>query len=128
MTRPARLAAVLGSLLLGAVSGLSATVVHRSWWGLALGLAAALVVLAWLPPGGVRLAFSLGWIAPIARTATTGPGGDLLIASDAMGWSFLAGSAVLLVGALTTLGMSGGAAPHDAARHAEGPGTRGPAS
>lgn len=98
-----RAAQVLLALVVGAVSGAAGTVLHRQWWGLALALATGLVVLAWLPPGSVRLAFALGWWVPVLRGSLSLPSGGFLIASDALGWSFLAGSGVLLVTALLTL-------------------------
>jgi hypothetical protein len=102
------LAAVAGAAVAGAVSGVAGTVLHQQWWGLALALVTGLVSLAWLPPGGVRLAFAVGWCLPVLRGALERPAGGFLIASDAAGWSFLAGSFVLLVAALAT--VRGGAA------------------
>src|SRR3712207_8495956 len=43
----------------------------------ALAMATGLVVLAWLPPGGVRLAFTLGWCVPVLRGALARPAGGL---------------------------------------------------
>lgn len=103
MTRVARfLAIVVATLLVGAVSGAAGVLVHQAWWGLALALAAALASIAWLPRGLLRPAFAAGWLASVARASVTAPGGDFLIAADAAGWSFLAGSLVLLVAALAT--------------------------
>jgi hypothetical protein len=93
----------LAALLVGAGSGAAGTLLHREWWGLALALVTGLVVLAWLPPGLVRLAFAIGWCVPVLRGALERPAGGFLIASDARGWSFLGGSFVLLVAALTTV-------------------------
>ena len=83
-----------------------ATLLHQRWWGLALALTTGLVVLAWLPPGAVRVAFALGWCVPVLRGALERPAGGFLIGADAPGWSFLAGSAVLLVAALATVGSA----------------------
>jgi hypothetical protein len=94
----------LAALVVGLVSGAAGTLVHQRWWGLVLALAAALAVLAWLPAGGVRLAFAVGWCVPVLRGALERPGGGFLISADAAGWSFLAGSAVLLVAAVVTAG------------------------
>lgn len=106
------LAAVLAALLVGAVSGAAGTLLHQRWWGLALALGTGLVVLAWLPPGVVRLAFALGWWVPVARGALERPAGGFLISADTAGWSFLAGSAVLLLAALATI-ASGRRRPAD---------------
>lgn len=97
------LVAVPAALVVGVVSGASGTVLHQRWWGLALALVAGLVVLAWLPPGVVRLAFALGWCIPVARGVLERPAGGFLISADTAGWSFLAGSAVLLLAALATV-------------------------
>jgi hypothetical protein len=93
---------VVLALLVGALSGAAGTLLHQRWWGLALALATGLVVLAWLPPGVGRVAFALGWWVPVLRGALERPAGGFLIGADAPGWSFLAGSAVLLVAALAT--------------------------
>lgn len=99
-----RAALALGALAVGLVSGAAGTLVHQRWWGLVLALASALAALAWLPAGGPRVAFAAGWCIPVLRGALERPGGGVLIAGDAIGWSFLAGSAVLLVAAVTTAG------------------------
>jgi hypothetical protein len=109
-----------GAGLVGVVSGVAGTLLHQHWWGLALALGTGLVVLAWLPAGGVRLAFALGWCLAVARGAVARPAGGFLISSDALGWSFLGGSAVLLVAALATV------ASHR--ERADDPGVRGPAT
>ena len=67
----------LAALVVGLVSGAAGTLVHQRWWGLALALAAELAVLAWLPAGGVRLAFAVLLVAALV-TAGAGrrtPGG-----------------------------------------------------
>ena len=89
--------------LVGAVSGAAGTLLHQQWWGMVLALGTGLVVLAWLPPGGVRLAFALGWVVAVLRGVLQLTAGGFLIGSDAPGWSFVAGSGVLLVAALATL-------------------------
>jgi hypothetical protein len=110
----------LAAAVVGVVSGAAGTLLHQHWWGLALALGTGLVVLAWLPPGVVRLGFAVGWCAPVLRGALARPAGGFLIASDAMGWSFLAGSFVLLVAALVTVASRRG--------HGEDPGFGGPAT
>lgn len=98
------------ALVVGMVSGVAGTLLHQHWWGLALALGTALVVLAWLPPGVVRVAFALGWCLPVLRGAIARPAGGFLIGADAPGWSFLAGSLVLLVAALVTVWSPRGSA------------------
>ncbi|GAA1936652.1 hypothetical protein [Nocardioides hwasunensis] len=96
--------------VVGMLSGAAGTLLHHYWWGLLLALVAGLGALAWLPPGGVRLGFAIGWCLPVVRGAVERAGGGFLIASDAQGWSFLAGSFVLLVAALVTVASGRGRA------------------
>lgn len=92
------------ALVVGAVSGAAGTLLHQHWWGLALALGAGLASCAWLPPGGVRLAFAVGWCLSVARAAVERPAGGFLISAGPAGWSWIAGSLVLLVAALVTVG------------------------
>jgi hypothetical protein len=117
-----RALAALAALAVGVVSGAAGALLHQRWWGLALALATALVVLAWLPPGGVRLAFAVGWCVAALRGAVTRSGGGFLVGSDAAGWSFMAASVVLLLAAL----LSAGAGRRRRPRHADDHGDRGP--
>lgn len=110
----------LAALVVGVISGTAGTLLHQHWWGLALALGTGLVVLAWLPPGVVRVSFALGWCVPVLRGALERPAGGFLIAADAPGWSFMAGSLVLLVAALVTVAAGSG--------RSEDPGLRGPAT
>ena len=100
----------LAALLVGAVSGAAGTLLHQHWWGLALALVTGLVVLAWLPPGAGRVAFATGWCVPVLRGVLERPAGGFLISADAPGWSFLGGSLVLLVAAVTTVASRRGRA------------------
>lgn len=113
------LGALLAGALVGLLSGASATLLHREWWGLALALATGLVVLALAPPGPARVGFALGWCAPVLRGALPGPGGGFLVAADDRGWSLIAGSAVLLLAAVATVRSGRRAAPTRA--HDPGP-------
>ena len=92
----------LVTVVVGGVSGAAGVLLHQASWGLALALAAGLATLAWLPPGSLRVGFAAGWLVTVSRATLTLPAGDYLIASDAAGWSFLAGSLVLVVAALAT--------------------------
>ena len=112
------------ALPVGAVSGVAGVLVHQAWWGLVLGLSAALVTLAWLPTGPLRVGFAAGWSVTVLRATLTLPAGDYLISSDAAGWSFVAGSLVLVTAALATLGSGSGRR----AAHAEDHGVRGQAT
>jgi hypothetical protein len=118
----------LAAFLVGVLSGAAGTVLHQEWWGMALGLGTALVVLAWLPPGGVRLAFALGWCLPVLRGALARPAGGFLVGADAMGWSFLAGSSVLLLAALATVRSGHPPARRPVPGSGGDPGDQGPSS
>lgn len=96
--------------IVGLVSGAAGTLLHQHWWGSALALTTGLVVLGWLRPGVVRLAFALGWCLAVTRGALERPAGGFLIGSDAQGWSFLAGSFVLLLAALVSVASRPGRA------------------
>lgn len=116
----AALVALAAALVVGLVSGAAGTLLHQHWWGLALALGTGLVVLAWLPPGGVRILFAGGWCVAVLRGALARPAGGFLIAADAPGWSFIGGSLVLLVAALATVRGGG--------RRADDHGLQGPAT
>jgi hypothetical protein len=116
--------AALAALAVGVVSGTAGALLHQAWWGLAIALGTALVVLAWLPPGALRVAFAAGWCVAAIRGAVTRSGGGFLVGSDAAGLSFLAGSAVLLVAAVVSAAAAGRVRP----RHADDQGDRGPAT
>jgi hypothetical protein len=100
----------LAALVVGALSGAAGTLLHQRWWGLALALVTGVVVLAWLPPGAGRVAFAVGWWVPVLRGTLERPAGGFLIGADAPGWSFLAGSAVLLLASLATVASRRGRA------------------
>lgn len=93
------LAAVVAAGLAGLVSGVAAVLTHTSWPWLALGVAAAVTTLWWLP-AGPRLVFAGGWAVAVARTSLTRPEGDYLVSDNAQGWTLLAFSVVVVVGAL----------------------------
>ena len=120
-----RAALGLAALVVGLVSGAAGTLVHQRWWGLFLALASALAALAWLPAGGPRVAFAVGWCVPVLRGALERPGGGSLIAADAVGWSFLAASAVLLVAAVATAGAGRRTPGTEGRGGADDPGVRG---
>jgi len=115
----------LAALVVGLASGAAGTLVHQRWWGLVLALAAALAALAWLPAGAARLAFAVGWCVPVLRGALERPGGGFLISADAAGWSFLAGSAVLLVAAVATARSGRRTPAEEQPGRADDPGVRG---
>lgn len=102
MTPAVRLSAVLGVLAVGALTGAATVLLHQWWWGLALGVAAAVASLLWLPRGWLRAALAAGWCVAVARATLTRPEGDFLVPGNDRGWTLLAASAGLLLVALAT--------------------------
>lgn len=93
-----RLAAGLG---IGVVVGTVGTAVHRALpWGLALALASVIAVgilaRAW-GGGATVLATGLGVASSVALLGGRGPGGDVLVAADAVGWVWYLGAALAAV-------------------------------
>ncbi|WP_278236784.1 DUF6113 family protein [Isoptericola sp. AK164] len=93
---------VLG-LLLGGVVGLIGTVGHRmAWWDLPLGLALALALTlsaavlcrAWAGVGTL-LACGAGWLVTVQLLAAEGPGGDVLVPADTVGYVWTYGGLLL---------------------------------
>ena len=99
--------AALVLVAVGAGGGLAAALVHASWWGLLLGLAAAAVSTWTLPAGGWRFAFMLGWFGAIAYAVLPRSEGDYLIPATTAGYAVLGGSFVLFLIALATLPRPG---------------------
>lgn len=92
-------------VLVGAVAGLAAVLLHQHAWGLVLGLAAAAVAALALPRGWwSRLAFMLGWTGAVGYATVPRPEGDYLIPANASGYALLGGSFLLLLVALATSG------------------------
>lgn len=102
-----RVVATLALVAVGAGGGLAAALVHASWWGLLLGLAAAAVTMRALPAGGWRFAFMLGWFGAIAYVVLPRAEGDYLIPATTAGYGVLGGSFVLFLIALATLPRPG---------------------
>ena len=102
-----RALAALALLVVGAGGGLAAALVHGSWWGLLLGLAAAALATGALPAGGMRFAFMLGWFGAIASAVLPRPEGDYLVPATNGGYGLLGGSFLLFLVALSTLPRPG---------------------
>jgi hypothetical protein len=91
-------------LLVGAVTGLAAVLVHQRWWSLALVVAAVGATVAALPPGWrTRLPFALGFAAVLALAMTPRGEGDYLVAADAHGYVLLALGLAVVLTAIVTL-------------------------
>lgn len=104
MNPAARVPVAISLLLLGAVTGTATVVVHRTTWGLALGLAATVLTAYALPPGwSTRLPFVLGWVAMVGWLTVPRPEGDYLVSENWQGYTMLGVGMVLLVTGLATL-------------------------
>lgn len=98
------LARPLVAFVLGALVGLTGTGVHR-WqqpWGLVLALvsvlAAAVLVRAWTGWTGM-LALALGVFGAVSLLGQAGPGGDVVVAAQPVGYAwYLGGLVVALAG------------------------------
>lgn len=96
---------VAGLLLaLGVLGGTATVLVHRYWWGLALGVVVALLTARVLParPSG-RLAFVAGFAGVVLWLTRSRPEGDYLIAQDAHGYGLLIAVIVLVLSSALTL-------------------------
>ena len=99
------LARYAGAGLLGVVIGLVGTGIHRAErpWGLVLALAtvlaAAVLVRAWAGWIGM-LAMAMGLVTTVSVLAGPGPGGDVVVALDAVGITWYASAAVVVLAAL----------------------------
>lgn len=89
--------------LLGAVVGVAAVWTHARWWGLALGVAASLATELALDRGARRLLFAGGWLAASAFFLLSRPEGDYVVASDTIGYTFLAAGLLVLTVAVATV-------------------------
>lgn len=103
------IASVLGVLIGGFAGGIT-TLVHRQWvgaaplpvpWGLIAGLAVLAAVLL-----GLRIVFdsrvvaavaAVGMLGMIALFSLQGPGGSVLVADDALGWTWMIAPPVIAV-------------------------------
>lgn len=91
-------------IVLGVLGGAATVLVHRWWWGLALGVVVALLTARALParPGG-RLAFVGGFALVVLWLTRSRSEGDYLIAQDAHGYALLGAVMLLVLGCTLTL-------------------------
>lgn len=100
---PALVRAVIG-LLAGVFVGALGSLTHRSIppWGLVLGVVATVLLSIWLRSSGDWAALGggiLGWFVTVQILSMAGPGGDLLILGDGLGYGwFIAGTIATLAG------------------------------
>jgi hypothetical protein len=96
------------ALILGAVVGLAAVVVHRSVvpLGLLLALAGTFAVAWWWQRSSTPRAaatYAAGWFAVLLVVLLGRPEGDYAVAADIPGYGLLAGGLLLVVVALVAL-------------------------
>lgn len=83
-------------LVVGAVTGMAAVLLHTYWWGLVLGLAATLATAMALPGAWWgRLPFALGWVVALGYALVQRPEGDFLVADGGAGYVLLVAGLVL---------------------------------
>ena len=90
------------ALVLGLAAGVAAVAVHRSFAGLLLGGATALVVLSalrlWQPRAAT--AFAAGWAVTVLVAVSGRAEGDYAVPGDLRGWLLIGtGLLVLVIGA-----------------------------
>ena len=116
----ARLVAALVALALlaaGVVVGVASVLVHHSWWGLPLLVAATATTAYALPPGwSTRLPFVAGWALAVARLMSPRAEGDYLVGADVAGYLLLGWGLALVVTGFATLPAPRRATPHRARR------------
>ncbi len=104
LTRPPLLRS-LGILIFGALIGLIGSLMFRSVppWGLVLAcatlLAASVLARAWAQTAGV-ISLGVGWIVMVQILALEGPGGDVVIAAQPIGYVWVYGGIVFILAAL----------------------------
>jgi len=93
--------------VLGALTALPAVALHQRWWGLAVGLLAAVGFLAALPAGAARVGYVAGWSAVLGALTGTRPEGDYLVPATVPGYVLLVATAAFVVVALVTIPARG---------------------
>ena len=98
------LARYAGAGVIGAVIGVAGTSIHRASppWGLVLALTAvlagAMLARAWIGWAGM-LALAMGLVTAVG-VLSAGPGGDVLLVADALGYVWYAGALVVALAGL----------------------------
>ncbi|KAA1418990.1 hypothetical protein F0U44_11025 [Nocardioides humilatus] len=102
--RAGRLAVAAAALVGGALAATATVLLHSYAWGLALGVATAVALLAAIPGGWWRrLPFAVGWCLTVIYFTSERPEGDLLIQADLEGYLLLGGAVVVLCGGVVGL-------------------------
>lgn len=103
----------LGCLLLGALVGLTAVLVHRSLFplGLLVAVATSFAVSWWLLRSRrprTAGSYAVGWLAVLVLLVAGRPEGDYVVAGDMRGYLLLAaGFAMIVVGIVAVAGGRG---------------------
>ncbi|MDP3968611.1 MAG: hypothetical protein Q8Q02_10030 [Nocardioides sp.] len=82
---------------------LCATAVHRTWYGLPLGVATSVVVLLALRPGWTRTLYAAGWLGAGLVLVGDRPGGDAWFLADLPAYTVMGVAFVMVAVALATL-------------------------
>lgn len=99
-----RPAVAVACLVGGGATAVASVLVHGTWWGLALALAATAATVVALPGGWWRrLSFAVGWSVMVAVLAPERPEGDYLVAANARGYVLLGAAVAVLVSGMVGL-------------------------
>lgn len=98
-----RFAARAGCLLLGVVVVVCVTAVHRTWYGLPLGVLTSVVLLLALRPGWTRSLYVAGWLGGGVVLVGDRPEGDAWFLADLPAYTVMGVAFVMVVVALGTL-------------------------
>lgn len=99
-----RLGVACGCLLLGVLAAGPTVAVHSTWWGLLLGVGAALATAVWLPRAAwARLPFCAAWVATVLWLTPARADGSYLVGTDLSGYALLLAALVLTLVGLTGL-------------------------
>lgn len=97
------IAARAGCVVLGVVVVLCATAVHRTWYGLPLGVATSVVLLLALRPGWTRTLYAGGWLGGGLVLVGARPEGDAWFLADLPAYTLVGVAFVIMAVALATL-------------------------
>ena len=98
-----RVAARAGCLVLGLVVVVCATAVHRTSYGLPLGVVTSVVVLLALRPGWSRTLYAAGWLGGGLVLVGDRPEGDAWFLADVPAYTLMGVAFVMVTVALATL-------------------------
>lgn len=92
-----------GCLALGVLVVLCATAVHRTWYGLPLGVLTSVVLLLALRPGWRRTLYAVGWLGGSLVLVGDRGDGDAWFLADVPAYTMMGVAFVMVTVALATL-------------------------